>query len=105
MSAPEPKLLPCPFCGHPAEFNEDEGFVDAECASPACHASRGLCMNKDAAAAAWNRRTPSPEAIAKLIAAADALREFLEGVQPKFNSTFERMNRLLAAYDAARKGL
>lgn len=64
------KLKPCPFCGHSMESDDENGcyqkagFISAStpvwsvtCFGTACNASVES-TSKDAAIAAWNRRTP-----------------------------------------------
>ena len=64
------KLKPCPFCGHSMESDDENGcyqksgFISASttvwsvtCFETACNASVES-TSKDAAIAAWNRRTP-----------------------------------------------
>lgn len=67
---PPPKLLPCPFCGSPADFgvvehggesNPDFGGHFVECSAASCHGCMGLRFARGddprvALAAAWNRR-------------------------------------------------
>lgn len=54
-----PALLPCPFCGAPAEFeyNEelDDGGGQVKCTGRVCGAL-GPYGDRDYATAAWNRR-------------------------------------------------
>ena len=65
------KLLPCPFCGSAARFQEGDGdacggyFV--ECTNRACGASSNVMFPekddvKPLLAEKWNRRTPTPGA-------------------------------------------
>ena len=63
-------LLPCPFCGSPAEFeyreyNHDTGEGDdgmgwAECANPLCGVR--VFDDRDTAIEKWNRREPPQKA-------------------------------------------
>ena len=59
-----PALLPCPFCGQPAELlyedgeNPDERFMHAECTAGDCIAQRlgVIPAHRALAAAIWNER-------------------------------------------------
>lgn len=51
-------LLPCPFCGGKAFLRDDTvmyGNASVECDE--CDAETAIFIEKDAAIAAWNRRT------------------------------------------------
>lgn len=65
---PVEELRPCPFCGSPGEIKEQSGTVCVACTSKDCFAAVGenydsygdpdhMFYNREAAAAAWNRRT------------------------------------------------
>jgi Lar family restriction alleviation protein len=78
------KLLPCPFCGSPAEYDSQrwkpvpgtitDGYRghSVYCSSPDCHAEIGIHDEQEEAAAQWNRR-PLPGD-----AEAEAVREVIE---------------------------
>lgn len=61
-------LLPCPFCGAPADtFVGEHNFIDAKVRCISCGCETGLYdeddataeQNIDAAEAAWNARVPA----------------------------------------------
>jgi hypothetical protein len=62
----KPTLLPCPFCGSPARFNESatygrgEGYIYIECSNKACREGdvvEGKFKDaREIVAAHWNRR-------------------------------------------------
>ena len=57
-------LLPCPFCGSPASFTDDDSYGSCHvscsggCAAEPCTSARKDQPEK--AIAAWNTRTPDP---------------------------------------------
>lgn len=58
---PDPDLLPCPFCGGKADYNNDGGRWDQViCGSCGCRGCE-YPDSREKAAAAWNRRSPLPQ--------------------------------------------
>jgi hypothetical protein len=59
----ETEILPCPFCGGPAETSGYDYAFYVRCLNPECIAvSHGLHYEtQDEAITAWNRRPPSPD--------------------------------------------
>lgn len=61
-------LLPCPFCGFPAEYDSQRAAISVVsrglpyhghsvyCSSPDCDAENGIHETKEEAVTAWNRR-------------------------------------------------
>jgi hypothetical protein len=62
------ELAPCPFCGGDGQYSFPYGAVDVCCTS--CGMETDSYLNKEAAAAAWNRRAPSTDGISALEAIA-----------------------------------
>ena len=59
LDPPEPNLLPCPWCGGPAEIEEDDqGLFHVGCTTRQCKAEPkiGAYDIRDNAIAAWNTR-------------------------------------------------
>lgn len=96
MTTPTPALLPCPFCGGPAEFEEVARDSGREAAwSVGCRMKDGEseCIGQQSlltfsrkieAIAAWNTRHPSPALPTPALAGlADELRRLLDGVTPR----------------------
>lgn len=54
-------LLPCPFCGKKPRHSQFKTFLTVRCPTPHCPSSEGIQDTKEAAIAAWNRRTPTPD--------------------------------------------
>lgn len=94
-------ILPCPFCGSPAEITEiDEGEnAGGSCVCcTKCLASGNVEFGfKENFVSIWNRRVqapaPAPDAVARLVETAIA--EYL--LEPPFQTELERMGRKATA--------
>lgn len=61
-----PNLLPCPFCGDARAFVHENDWCEPSEWDVGCHAcgsSTGGCTTREMAIAAWNSRSPSPDAV------------------------------------------
>lgn len=99
-------ILPCPFCGGPAEITEID---DGENAGGSC-----ICCTKCLASgnvefgfkenfvSNWNRRvqTPVPDAVARLVEAARAALNYLENTEGEFGITLESATDIRTALAA-----
>jgi len=109
-------LLPCPFCGSPAEVNEwGGGFVPACSYLDSCCSGR-MSGDKEKAIGRWNTRTqPAPdplldqmaEALQKSRKHADDWRAEYSSAgiaaDPELDSDIAEIDAALSAYDARRK--
>ena len=55
----EAKLLPCPFCGGPAQENEAMGECWVGCANDECCGGQAMQARRERATANWNTRADS----------------------------------------------
>lgn len=84
-------LTACPFCGHTPQLKASyEGWVHLEC--PGCAVSTRHYSSPEKAAAAWNRRTPSPEYTLKL----ELVESTINGVRAQLDTAADNLDHLLA---------
>ena len=103
-----PELLPCPFCGGPAEvvdIDEGENAGGSCVCCTTCLASGNVEFGfKENFVSIWNRRVQAPapatDAVAQMVEAARAALNYLENTEGEFGITLGSATGLRAALAA-----
>ena len=112
----EAKLLPCPFCGGPAQENEAMGECWVGCANDECCGGQAMQARRERAIANWNTRADSAakaqgaaEERARALAAIDAEAAYQRSLANEDNNDYagcavEVLARVKAAIGDHTKG-